>query len=111
MPHLNKEDLIIIQACFEHKNRRGAEICRQFREKRWNMRQVNRAIKKFEETGCIFWKTGRGRPTTACTNENRVEVEELALSQDDKPGSHKSQRKIASRLGVSVGSVNSMIKK
>ena len=111
MPQLSKEDLNVIQTCFVEKNWRRAEICRQFRGKSWKIRQVNRPIKKFEETACIFRKKGSGRPITACTQENIAEVKDLALSQEDKPGTHKSQRNIAQRLGISNGSVHRIVKR
>ena len=43
------------------------------------------------------------------TTKNIQETEELVLSQEDKPGSHLSQRKIGRKLGVAQSSVNRMV--
>ncbi|XP_041364266.1 uncharacterized protein LOC121379682 [Gigantopelta aegis] len=45
-------------------------------------------------------EVGSGRPKTACTQENVQHVEEAICTQEDNPGTHRSQRQIASDLGV-----------
>ena len=90
MLHLSKIDLDFIQTCLVEKEWRGAEICRQFPGRKWNARQVNRAIKTFENTGSITRKPGSGRPKTARTQENSDDCVHLSLSQDDTPGTHIS---------------------
>jgi len=45
------------------------------------------------------------------TDENLAEVEQLCQSQDDKPGTHKSQRQTAHIIGVSGTSVQRMLKR
>ena len=48
-------------------------------------------------TGSIDRQRGSGRPCSARTPANINEVEGLALSQEDKPQTHSSQRKTAQR--------------
>ena len=55
-------------------------------------RSINRVLAKYRHTRTTDRKKGSGRPMTAMTDENLAEVEQLCQSQDDKPGTHKSQR-------------------
>ena len=48
---------------------------------------------------------------TAMTDENLAEVEQLCQSQDDKPGTHKSQHQAARIIGVSWRSIQRMLKR
>jgi len=45
--------------------------------------------------GTTDCKKGSGRPVTVMTDENLAKVEQLCQSQDNKPGTHKSQRQAA----------------
>ena len=51
-----------------------------------------------------------GRPRTARSNENIQQVQDLALSQEDRPQTHLSQREIAREVGISKTSVNEILK-
>jgi hypothetical protein len=62
---------------------------------------VHRIIMKAKETGSTSRKYGSGRRRTATTVENKSYVEEAIVSQEDNPGTQKSQRQIASNLNVS----------
>ena len=66
---------------------------------------VNRLVKKIEDTGSTSRQSGSGRPRTACTDENKDNVEDMIQSQEDLPGTHHPQRKMARELGVSQSSV------
>jgi biotin operon repressor len=77
--------------------------------KGWHLRAVHRLV-KIKDTGSTYRKKGSGRPRTAMTDENREHVEEVIVSQEDEPGRHKSQQKIASELNVSRRSVQRMAK-
>ena len=79
--------------------------------KKWNYRSINRVLAKYRHTGPANRKKGSGRPVTAMTNESLAEVEQLCQSQDDKPGTHNSQRQAAHIIGVSRTSVQRMLKK
>ena len=56
-------------------------------------------------------KVGSCGPKAACrpTQENVQHVEEASSSQEDNPGTHRSQRQIVSDLRVSRTSVRRMI--
>lgn len=106
----SKSDRDLIQVCFVEKGWRGARIVKEFPGKNWKRVAVNRIIKKLEATGSTERKPGSGRPVTACTAENLEYVEENICSQEDNPGTHRSQRQIASDLDVSRSSVRKMTK-
>ena len=105
MPHLTNGDLSLIEACFTEKQWRGAEICRQFPARNWNPWQINRAIKRYETTGTFMRKSGSGTKKPAKTKQNIRKVTEMSLSQENSPGTHKSQREIARIVKIGKGSV------
>ena len=108
---LTDEDLAVVKACYEEKHWYGTEICRQFKSKGWSVRTVNEAIKRLQETGTIYRKKGSGRPIVSATSENVAIVDDLIQSQEEQPGTHRSQRQIASQIDVSLGAVNDIVQK
>jgi len=66
----SKDDLAVIVACFIEKGWTGTRIAKEFPNKKWNYRSINRVLAKYRQTGSIDLKKGRGRPVTAMTNEN-----------------------------------------
>ena len=111
MVHLTERDLKIIETIFVNKKWRGTEICRQFPLENWTVRAVNRAIKKFEDTGSILRCKGSGPPKKVSTDRNQKRVESLAESQQSQPGTHLSARAISQRVGYSKSSVHRQIQK
>src|SRR6218665_824213 len=61
----------------------------------------NLVIKKLIETGSVARKPGSGCPTTETTVESAQSVEQLRQSQENAPGTHQSQRKMARTLNIS----------
>ena len=87
-----KNDLAVIVTCFIEKGWTGTQTVKEFTNKKLNFRSINRVFAKYRHTGTSDRNKGSGRPVTAMTNESLAEVEQLCQSQDDKPGTHKSQR-------------------
>ena len=56
-------------------------------------------------------QSGSGRPRTACTDDFKDNVEDMIQSQEDLPGTHQPQRKIARERGVSQSSVSRLAHK
>ena len=104
-------DRAVIEACFREKGWRGARIVKEFPGKKWSRQSVNRLVKKIEDTGSTSRQSGSDRPRTACTDENKDNVEDMIQSQEDLPGTHHPQRKIARELGVSQSSVSRLAHK
>ena len=108
---LSKEDLILIKGLREEKKWSKRKICKFYQSKGWSESSVAYAIKKLEETGDIDRRIGSGRPKSARTQDNIDAVEELVLSQEDKPGTHKTPREIARILPMSHQSVRNIADK
>jgi DNA-binding MurR/RpiR family transcriptional regulator len=53
-------------------------------------------------------RNGQGK---ACTDGNKDNVEDMIQSQEDQPGTHRPQRKIAHELGGSQSSVSRLAHK
>ena len=64
----------------------------EFPEKSWTKRGINMLLKKLRDTGTVHRRQGSGRPRSARTEENVETVNELVLSQDDKPQTHRTVR-------------------
>ena len=107
----SKEDKAVIKTLFEEKGWRGRRIVKEFPNKKWNPRSIDRLICKLVQTGTIDRSKGSGRPRTARTEDNIAEVDEVIKSQEDQPGTHLSKRKISQNLGISLGSVHNIVKK
>ena len=68
-------------------------------------------LSKYKSTKSIERKKGSGRKVTITTPEVAAEVEELACSQEDQPGTGYSARSIAKHLKISRSSVQRIVKK
>lgn len=101
----SRDDKALIRTCFEEKGWRGQQICKEFPRKKWSRSSVNYVISNIERRGTIDRKPGSGRPKTAAIEENIEAVSELTCSQENRPGTHLSQRKIAEDLGVGRSSI------
>ena len=84
---------------------------KEFPNKKWNPRSIDRLICKLVQTGTTDRSKGSGRPRTASTEDNIAEVDEVIKSQEDQPGTHLSKRKISQNLGISLGSVHNIARK
>lgn len=105
---LSEGDKAVIQACWSEKGWGARKIVREFPNKGWKVVTVQRLITKIRQSGTTKRKVGSGRPRTATTQEKRECVEEMIASQEECPGTHKSQRQIAEELQVSRQSVRRM---
>lgn len=85
-------------------------MIREFPNKHWNRRAVDRAIKRLEITGSIEYQK-HGAPRTVTTAANQEAAEIILLSQDDQPGSHLSHRHAAHHLNISRRSVQRLAKR
>lgn len=86
------------------------KICSEFPNKNWPYSSVLRLLRKIDATGSIERKRGSGRPRSGRTEVNIAQVESLALSQEDNPGSHLSCREIVFRTGIKRSTVQRIIR-
>jgi len=68
-------------------------------------------LKKFRETGTVERKVGSGKRLSARTTQNINAVEDLIVSQEDKPRTHRSTRQIVRETGMSWSSVVRIVNK
>jgi len=81
----------------------------EFPRRNWYLASVKRLPQKIDATGSADRKTGSSRRRSARTDGNVNVVEELALSQENAPGTHRTVRQIARETGITKSSVNRII--
>ena len=82
----------------------------EFLAKRWSLDGLNRLVQKIDETGSADVKKGaRGRPCTARTADNIATVDEMILSQEDRPRTHPTVRQITQETGITKSSVHRIV--
>ena len=72
---------------------------------------MNRLIATIDATGSAEKRYGGSRPRTARSMENVDSVETLALSQEDRPGIHRTICQVSRETGISRISVHRIIHK
>jgi len=102
---INKEDKILIKNLWESKGYGARRLIREFPNKNWKRRGIEDLLRKFRETGSLDRRTGSGQPRTSRSCDNVSAVEKLAQTQESKPHTHLSSRKIARRLKISQTTV------
>jgi len=91
---LSCEDRILIKNLYYCKGYGAVEPINEFLSKGWKKSMVNDFIKHLKQTGSVARKPGSGRPKTARTAANVDAVNDLVLSQEDKPQTHRTVRQI-----------------
>jgi len=72
----------------------------EFSEKSWTKRGVNKLLKKLRHTGTVDMRPSAGRPRSAPTEENVEAVNDLVLSQEDKPQTHRTVCEMSWETGI-----------
>jgi len=96
----SKGDKILMKKLYECKGCNAWHLITKFLNKGWTKNSINRLMVKFG-FGTVDRRPGSGR-RSACTDENVDTVESLLLSQEDKPQSHQTVRKISREVGGSI---------
>ena len=78
-------------------------------QKNWKLEGVKKLLRKIRSTGSIERQPGSGRKRSTRTDDNVEKVEELVLSQENKPQSHRSVRQISRETGIHRSSVSRII--
>lgn len=102
---ISDEDKALIKNLHQIKGYGSRRLIKEFPTKKWTRGGLDSLLKKLQQTGSTDRKKGSGRPRTARTAENVTAVEELVLSQEDKPQTHRSTRQISRETGVPRSSV------
>jgi len=99
------EDRILIENLYKFKNIDAKKLIREFSGKGWTVSSLNKLLRKLRNTGCTRRRQGSGRPRSARTDDNIDSVNELILSQEGAPKSHRTTRQISRETGIHHSSV------
>ena len=83
-------------------------MMKEFPARKWSRSALNRLIATIDSTGSAERKQ---RICTSRSRDNIAAVEELVLSQEDQPSTHRSTRQIARETGIARTSVRRIIHK
>lgn len=83
-------------------------MMKEFPARKWSRSALNRLIATIDSTGSAERKQ---RICTSRSRDNIAAVEELVLSQEDQPSTHRSTRQIARETGIAGTSVWRIIHK
>jgi len=111
MPSVSEDDKILIRELRLHRGYNCFRLLKEFPEKQWAKSTVYRLLERIDQDESVKRKEGSGRPRTVCNPDTVAEVEELVLSQENAPRTHKSTREIAKETGVSQTSIRRIIHK
>ena len=70
-------------------------LIKEFPIKNWKLGGVNTLLTKIRCTGCTDRQKGSGRPRSIRNVVNVNDVQDLVLSQEDQPQTHRSIRQIS----------------
>ena len=105
------EDRVLIKCLRESKGYSARRFLKEFPNKNWKVGGLNKLIRKIDSFGTINHLPGAGRPRSVRNVENIAAVEELVLSQDGQPQTHRTQRQISLETGIKRTSVQRIIKR
>jgi hypothetical protein len=96
-----EEDKVVIKFLRDNKNCGAKHFLAVFPAKHWLLSELKRLLKKIDETGSIGRPKCAGRSRSVRFDNNIERVKQLALSEEDKPGAHFTQREITRETGIS----------
>ena len=99
------EDKILIKNLRQLKCYTSTRFLREIETKNWTRRGLDYLLAKIDHSGSIDRKAGSSRPRTVRAAGNVAVVEEMALSQEDKPRTHRTVRQISRESGIHRSSV------
>src|SRR6218665_3621870 len=97
----SEKDKIFITFLRKNKHYGAKQLIKDFPDRGWTLGCLKKLLRKIDLTGSSERRAGSGRQRTARKNENIEQVQELVLSQEDKPQSHLTIREIAREVGIS----------
>jgi len=103
------EDAILIKNLYMSKGWGARKLLNEFPDKGCKLGSINFLLKKIRKTGTVNKEPGSDRPRSARTDDNIETVDDLVLSQEDKPKTHLSTRQISRATGIYRSSVHRII--
>jgi len=107
----SEDDRVLIKVLRQDKGYNVWTLLSEFPHKNWSRPALYRLIAQIDATGSAVKKQGSGRSRTGRSNDNIADVEELVLSQENAPCTHKTVRQIARETGIDKSSVHRIIHK
>ena len=107
----SQDDRVLIKVLRQDKGYNIRTLLSEFPHKNWSRTALYRLIAQIDASGSAVRKQGSGRSRTGRSNANIADVEELVLSQEDAPCTHRTVRQIARETNVSKSSVHRIIHK
>jgi len=95
---ISKEDKILIKNLWKSKGYSARRFIEEFPDKNWNRMGVDYVLNKLCQTGTVEWKVGSGQWRSSRTTQNIDAVEDLIVSQEDKPRTHRSTGRFHEKL-------------
>jgi len=106
-----EEDKLLIKGLRTFKHYGARRLRKEFPTKQWSQAGLNKLLKKIDTTGTVKRCSGSGRPRSVRTPVSIDSVEELVLSQEGHPQTHRTVRQIARETSVHRSSVHRIIKR
>lgn len=106
----SKEDKILIKSLRELKGYSARRFLKEFPTKNWTRRGLDYLLAKIDRNASVDRATGSGRPRTARTTGNIAVVEDMVLSQENAPRTHRTVRQIARETGIHRSSIHRIVK-
>jgi len=100
-----EDDKALVKNLHLCKGYGSRRLLSEFPGKNWTKGGLDVLLRKFCEMGSTSRRPGSGRPKCARTEENVTAVDELVVSQEDKPQTHRSTQQISRETGVAQSSV------
>ena len=101
-----KADRILIHEMRLAKSYGAKRMLKQFPHKNWSLAGVKRLLKKISDSGS---HERQAKPMPRRTPENIAAVQEMIMSQESQPGTHRSEREIAREINVSRSTVHRIV--
>ena len=106
-----EEDKLLIKGLREFKHYGARRLIKEFQTKQWSQAGLTKLLKKIDKTGTIKRCSGSGRPRSVRTSVSIDAVEELVLSQEGHPQTHRTVGQIARQTAIHRSSVHRIIKR
>ena len=100
-----EEDKALIKNMHLIKGYGAIRLIKEFPRKNWKLGGVNTLLTKIRKTGCTDRQKGSGRPRSIRNVVNVNAVQDMVLSQEDQPQTHRSTRQISRETGIHHSSV------
>jgi len=107
----SRDDRVLIKVLRQDKGYNVHQFLSEFPHRKWNRCALYRLIAQIDASGSVERKQGSGRGRSGRSNANIADVEELVLSQEGAPCTHKTVRQIARETNISRASVHRIIHK